>query len=488
MNHRFCLIYLILLCFAAGCSQGQLEVRTQNQPGVRKQSQPEIKITPPQPSLPFGFQTISPSQLYWVDDGPAGVLHTAIVRSICYYQRLPKTKVFTLAQGKQRSPRQMVSSLRLFWQAFTQAQNPQELTAALESRFLVYESISDEHTNGLFTGYYEPEIAASQKPTGRLNTPVYTRPKDLVMINLRAFPGNMPSRTLAGRLKKGILHPYETRREIAQSKTLHKRAKIIAYVDQIDLFFLQIQGSGILRFANGKRIKIGYAASNGHPYRSLGGVMVRRGLLTRKEVTLQSIRQYLKNNPSQVSSLLFTNPSYVFFAQRNAFAQPIGNLGLPLIPGRSVAIDQTTLPAGGLLYISTVLPNANNQREQPLNRFVLAHDTGGAIQGHGRIDIFFGRGKEVEPIAGRLKHPGRLFLLLGREVWLDKAPKTPTCTASAKQAIRMAKHPGPSALKIKQSSKNKKRVAPKRPSTTTRATTPRTKAKNQGVQTRIKLR
>jgi membrane-bound lytic murein transglycosylase A len=260
---------------------------------------------------------------------------------------------------------------------------------------------------------------------GALKTPLYALPADIVQVRLRRFGANLPPLTLTGRVRDNELIPYYSRQEIQGGGALGKNESPIAYVNEVDLFFLQIQGSGTLRFRDGRRIKIGYAASNGHPYRSIGALLVRRGEMELEEVTLQSIRAYLAANPIRARQVLFANPSYVFFQIRED--GPLGNIRVPLTPGRSLALDRHIFPKGGLAYVTTMVSAPFSSGEfRPLSRFMLVQDTGGAIRGHGRGDLFFGAGKEAEWQAGNQKHGGRLLLLVAKKDYLNRPVPAPT--------------------------------------------------------------
>jgi membrane-bound lytic murein transglycosylase A len=167
-------------------------------------------------------------------------------------------------------------------------------------------------------------------------------------------------------------------------------------------------------------VKVGYAASNGHPYRSIGAVLVRNDAMPLEAVSLQSIRAWLHEHPEQRQRVLFANPSYVFFQVRDE--GPLGNLRVELTPGRSLAVDQRLIPAGGLAYVVTEAPQpGSTEQTQPVQRFMLAQDTGGAIRGHGRGDLFWGAGPDAEWIAGHQKHAGRLLLLVAKKEYLPAA-------------------------------------------------------------------
>lgn len=360
-----------------------------------------------------------PLEISWRDDGSALRLSNAIAGSIGYFKRLPPETQFrydTLTY----SPSEMIQSLELFRDLYVSAQERDAFEEALAEKFHVFESVrGQEPEDNLFTGYYEPELEASDQPTGYLNAPLFALPGDMVRAQLDRFSDALPRRTLVGRVVNGELIPYYTREEIQQGGALAKLAEPIAYVNEIDLFFLQIQGSGVLRYSDDRRVKVGYAASNGHPYRSIGGILLRDNLLTQEEMSMQSIRTYLSRNPGQARELLFANPSYVFFQVREA--GPFGNIGVALTPGRSLALDKNLFPKGGLAYVDTEISDPDALGENyPWQRFMLVQDTGGAIQGHGRGDLFLGAGKRAEWQAGHQKHPGRLFLLVAKKEFLPK--------------------------------------------------------------------
>ena len=259
--------------------------------------------------------------------------------------------------------------------------------------------IEPNDQRSMLTGYYEPLLHGSLKKTERFKYPVYAKPKDLAMIV------GENDKKMRGRSVKGKMVPYYTREEISKRKL---NAEILCYVDdKIDLFFMEVQGSGRVELEDGRVMFIGYADSNGHAYKSLGREMINRGIFASpEEVSLQSIRAWLVAHPSQVDTLLNTNPSYVFF--RKMEQKATGSLGLVLTPERSVAVDRSYIPLGSLLAVKS--ESANYKVE----KFVFAQDTGGAIKGPNRADMFMGYGERAQWIAGELKAP--------LEVWI-MAPK-----------------------------------------------------------------
>jgi membrane-bound lytic murein transglycosylase A len=309
----------------------------------------------------------------------------------------------------------------------------------------VFESVAESGDN-LFTGYYEPRIPGSPTPTPELAAPLYARPGDLVEAALEDFGKDLPRRKLVGRVQDGRLVPYYSREEIQQGGVLQGRAEPLAYVNAVDLFFLQIQGSGQVVLPDGRILAVGYEASNGQPYRALGAELIRRNLMARDEVTLFSLRRYLAEHKELATMLLNTNPSYVFFRKLEDGRGPVGNLSVPLTPGRSLAIDRSLLPAGALAYVMTTVPVPDQPGQvRELRRFMLIQDTGGAIRGHGRGDLFWGEGAEAEWIAGHSKQPGRLFILVARKDALPPLESSPDPAASG-GAVRGANSVGPAPL------------------------------------------
>jgi membrane-bound lytic murein transglycosylase A len=351
----------------------------------------------------------------WADDADRDSLAAAIDRSIEYYGRLPESTLFRYGDLVY-SAGEMARSHQLFLRLWHEAPDGEAFARRLEERFHVFESIALEGEN-LFTGYFEPVIEGRDAPQAGLNTPIYAEPQDLVRIDLSRFAEDLPPRVLVGRVREGRVVPYFSRREIQEGRMLEGRAEPLAYVNEVDLFFLQIQGSGIVRFPDGRRLRVNYAGSNGHPYRAIGAELIRQEELSREEVTLQTIRKYLEENPEAVRPLLFSNPSYTFF---NPVEEgPLGNIRVPLTPGRSLALDHRLFPRGGLAYVESETAAAGDpESTRSLRRFMVVQDTGGVIRGHGRADVFWGNGPEAEWAAGHMKHPGRLLLLVAKKPYI----------------------------------------------------------------------
>ncbi len=267
---------------------------------------------------------------------------------------------------------------------------------------------------GLFTGYYEPSLRGSRVRGGAFTVPLYGRPRDLINVNLGDFSDSLQGRHIVGRVQDRRLRPYHERGRIATGALAGKGLEIVYVDDPVDAFFLQIQGSGRVRLVNGEEIRLGYSGGNGRRYFAIGRELIKRGILTRENVSMQGIRAWLTAHPAQARRVMDMNPSYVFFREIQG-PGPIGALGIALSPGRSIAVDHRLIPLGIPIWLQTSHPAANpDQMEEPLHRLVLAQDTGGAIEGGVRGDLFWGHGARAAAIAGRMKNPGRWFLLLPR--------------------------------------------------------------------------
>ena len=276
----------------------------------------------------------------------------------------------------------------------------------LMTYFTPYKIISSKSSEvGLLTGYYEPEIKGALEKKEPYLYPIYKTPNDLVVVDLGEQYPELKNYRLRGRIKDNRLVPYYARAD-ADSESLD--AEIICYTDsKIDLFFLEVQGSGRVTLEDGETIFIGYDNQNGHRYKSIGKYLVNIGEIPLKDISLQSIKAWLLNNPSRVDEVLNYNKSMVFFRQKDKAAS--GSLGVVLTPKRSIAVDKRYIPLGSMLYLSA------QTKDSVFNHVVMAQDTGGAIKGTIRADIFCGYGEEAKEIAGGLKAPLELWILLPKE-------------------------------------------------------------------------
>jgi membrane-bound lytic murein transglycosylase A len=278
----------------------------------------------------------------------------------------------------------------------------------IEEWFTPWLAGNNGKTEGLFTGYYESSLRGSRTRQGRYQTPLYRRPGDLVMVELGEFRPNLKGERIAGRVVDGKLKPYADRKSIDRGSLKNQGLELLFVDDPVDAFFLHIQGSGRVTLPDGTELRIGYDGQNGHPYIPIGRELVSRGALNRDEVSMQSIRAWLTAHPDQVQDLLWANPSYVFFRLLEGDGS-IGGQGVALTPGRSLAIDRSLIAYGLPVWLDAADPLDPAKR---LRRLMVTQDTGGAIRGPVRGDVFWGHGAEAEERAGRMKSQGRYWLFL----------------------------------------------------------------------------
>ena len=300
------------------------------------------------------------------------------------------------------------SSNSLFEQSCMRASSTADAKTFFEDNFTPFKALSK---HSLATGYFEPTLEGSLTQSEAYPYPVYAVPSDMLKIELISEYKSRFSKPLRGRLNENKVLPFYSREEIEQG-VLHDEP--LCFVnDKIDLFFLHVQGSGKIALDSNETLYLGYADQNGFPYRSIGKVMINKGMLTRDEVSLQSIRAYLKANPEVCDEVLQTNPSYIFFEKRSQSAT--GSLGVVLEAGRSVAVDRKNIPLGMPLYIRTKEPLS----QEPIEGLVFAHDTGGAIKGESRIDIFFGSSDLAREQAGKMQAQLELWMLIPNDYLTD---------------------------------------------------------------------
>ena len=293
---------------------------------------------------------------------------------------------------------------------FALGENPsrETLKTFLETRFTPHQVLADKLPEGLFTGYYEASLKGSRTKGGPYQTPLYTRADDLVMVQLGEFRDDLKGRRIAGRVKDGKLTPYESREEIVAGNWPHNDKVLVWVDDPIDAFFVQIQGSGVVQLNDGGVMRIGYAGQNGHAYYAIGRELIKRGEIEKENVSLQSIRAWLEANPDQADEIMNTNESYVFFKELEGEG-PLGGSGVALTAGRSLAVDRSLLSYGLPLWTDIEAPIEGAQHIQ---RLMIAQDTGGAIRGPVRGDVFWGYGEMAEKLAGPMKSKGQYWVLL----------------------------------------------------------------------------
>ncbi|MFA9460489.1 murein transglycosylase A [Thiohalorhabdus methylotrophus] len=306
--------------------------------------------------------------------------------------------------------------------------NPSDAQARffMRTRFTPHRMVGGgDDDRGLITGYYVPLLNGSFEPTERYRYPLYEPPEDLLHINLGARFVRLAGERVRGRLNGNQeVVPYYDRARIESDAQPLSGNELLWVDNRIDRFFLHIQGSGRIRLPDGEVVKVGYADQNGRRYVSIGKVLIDRGDLTSEEVSLPAIRSWLHSHPGRVRPLLNENPSYVFFALRETnLGGPLGSLGVPLTPRRSLAVDPDHIPLGSPVWMTTKLPAPDHSDEQrPYRRLTFAQDTGGAINGAVRADLFTGQGVPGEWLAGRMKDDGRLYLF--RPAWKYKPAGT----------------------------------------------------------------
>jgi len=349
------------------------------------------------------------------DDMDRDSLTLAVGRSVEYLDRLSPETVFHYGPNDFTS-RQVRESQEAFLDLLSKGLDPDDLSREIRRKFRIYRATGQAGDRRvLFTGYYEPIYEGSLAPDEVFRYPLYRTPGDLIRIDLSLFNEKFRGENIIARIEGNKVLPYYSRRRIEAEGVLAGRGLEVVWLkDPLDVTFLHIQGSGRLSLPGGKELLVHYQTSNGRPYRSIGRYMIEKGFLTREEMSMQAMRKYLTENPEALDEVLNYNPSYVFFQQvENG---PLGNIGVLLTPGRSIALDSGIFPKGALGFIVCQKPSINDQGEivgwTKFSRFVVNQDTGGAIKGAGRADIFWGSGPYAELTAGHLRQEGELYLLI----------------------------------------------------------------------------
>lgn len=291
------------------------------------------------------------------------------------------------------------------------AANGPAVRSFIEQNFKAVQVSGEGDISGLFTGYYEATLQGSRTRHGAYQHPLLARPSDLVMVDLGEFRPELKGQRIAGRVSDGKLKPFEDRASIVSGKLAG--AKPLVWLDDArDAFFVQVQGSGIVHLDDGSIMRVGYAGQNGHVYYAIGRELVKRGIYTKDEVSMDSIRSWLANNPDKADELMNSNKSYVFFTEMQddgTGAGPQGGEGVKLTPLRSLAIDRSIIPYGVPVYLSA---DYTDHQGKKLNRLLVTQDTGGAIIGPVRGDVFWGAGQAAESKAGPMKAQGKYWFLM----------------------------------------------------------------------------
>jgi membrane-bound lytic murein transglycosylase A len=295
--------------------------------------------------------------------------------------------------------------------------SPQDVARArlfFETWFEPYKMLDRFHGAGLFTGYYLPLLHASLQPDKQFNVPVYGLPNDLIRINLGLFKPALSGITLVAQQRNNQLYPYPARAQI-NAGAIAKNARVLLWADsQLDVFFAQIQGSAIVELPNHQQLLLSYAGTNGRPYTPIGNVLLAKNVLTKKTISMQTIRDWLTLHKDASDAVLNQNASYVFF-NLSKVTPPQGSEHVPLLPGRSLAVDNSLIPYGAPLWLDTIAPQKDAGTAAPLQRLLIAQDTGGVIKGLVRGDIYWGAGDDAAYIAGHMQSAGQLWILLPRK-------------------------------------------------------------------------
>lgn len=346
----------------------------------------------------------------WADHDPAPAL--AAFRKSC-------DKIMTAPDDKRMGPHKAFGKARdwkdvCFRASAMATTNGPLVRAFVEEYFVPYRAIGPKKKpEGLITGYYEPVMEGSFVPLPGYDVPLYARPADLVTVDLEQFRADLKGRRIAGRVVDGKLVPFSNRTEIENGALKNKKLELMWLKDPVDSFFLHIQGSGRVRLPNGDLQMVGYAGPNGHPYTAIGAILIERGEIAREDMSMQAIRAWLETHSDQAVALMRENKSYVFFRLLNGEG-PIGAQGVALTPMRSLAVDQTLWAYGVPIWVDGTHPDPDVLEEMPqvFRNLMIAQDTGGAIRGTVRGDVFWGMGEQAEHIAGHMANKATFTVLL----------------------------------------------------------------------------
>ena len=369
-------------------------------PPVEKQVCPHVPTPPtpptPTPEVEYRGRLQLSSWMELPDWGGAEPLRP----SLAAFQR-------SCAVLEKQDPWKKVCALA---QALPSSASEREVSLFFEQNFDPYQVLNaDESASGMVTGYYEPLLRGSRLRTSRYRFPIYGVPSDLLVIDLASVYPDLKNRRLRGRIEGNRVVPYLARGDIDRDPAPLRGRELVWVDDAVDLFFLHIQGSGQVQLENGERIRVGYAEQNGHPFRSLGALLIRTGEIPPERASMQGIKDWARRHPRKVQEYMNANPSYVFFRELpNDLPGPLGALGVPLTPERSIAVDPRVVPLGVPVYLATTWPNTADA----LNRLMVAQDTGGAIAGAVRADFFWGFGDAAGNLAGKMRQAGRMWVLL----------------------------------------------------------------------------
>jgi len=349
------------------------------------------------------------------DDMPLEGLLDAVQASMDYYQGLAPDRPFRFGRDT-FTAEEMMGSLQKFMDIMQDNSGEEERRDALLGQFRVYRGGGRKDVT--FTGYYEPVPRGSRLPGIDCTVPIYRVPDDMISVDLGLFLDDLKGKRIVGRYQDGSLVPYYSRYDIDRLESLSGRGYEIAWVeDPVEAFFLHIQGSGRIILPDGSAIGVHYAGNNGRPYSSIGRLLIEEGKVAAEDMSMSTIRDYLTAHPEEMDRILDHNTKYVFFSADSS--GPSGSVGVPLSAGRSLATDPAYYPPGALAYIDTeepVLADDGKPTEwKKIKRFVLNQDSGEAISGPSRADLFWGSGDEAGQVAGWMKQNGSLYFIAPRK-------------------------------------------------------------------------
>ena len=373
------------------------------------------KVEPPV-TAPHALVRIQPKEFPdFSDDMSYSSLRKAISESLNYYKRVDASTPFRFGPDVFTASH-LVRSMERFDEIIGGNPSSRELRDAVEASFWVYRSVGSNGVGEvLFTGYFEPTLRGSLRPSLDYPYPIYRRPDDWVSVDLGRFNSKYEGERIVGQYVNKTVIPYFSREDIDRKGYLRQQGYELLWLsDQIDRFFLHTQGSGRVLLEDGTVLHLNYDCSNGRPYRSIGRLLVHEGRISSEDISMQKIRAYLTDHPEETQRVLNHNESYIFF--RLVDQGPLGAIEIPLTPCRSVATDLELFPKCALAYIQTEKPVVAEAggiyARKKFGRFVLNQDTGAAIQGPGRIDLFWGNGSYAEIAAGHMKHKGTILFLV----------------------------------------------------------------------------
>ena len=354
------------------------------------------------------------------DDGDKKSLLTAIDKSLEFLEKRIAGENFSAPfpgpLGTFFSPEKTYRTLKLFRDIYDSCADQAELEAKIKEKFFfIGRPEEDGGPPLLLTGYYEPVFEGNPEAGGEYRYPIYRRPDDLVEIR-NGDSANGNGKKKIGRVEKGEWVAYYSREEIDSRGALIGKGYELAWLkDPWERFVLHVQGSGQIRLPGGKIFRVGFAGSNGRPYRGIGQYLIQLGFLPEQDLSLRRVREFIKGNPERAEEIFNQNERYIFFRSIESGEGPYGSLGVSLTAGRSIATDHNVYPAGGLAYLISRQPVLNGMGKTigkaPLRRFVLNQDTGAAMKGSSRVDFFWGSGEKAGLMAGELRDEGQIYFL-----------------------------------------------------------------------------